>query len=438
MLTMSKRRKRLRDRKSSDVLRKRRERFLPVLEKLGVVREFEQLPDGVRRFLCLRTSPRPEIALDAQAAQDRRAPDIRAAVDNALDEINAFELDVPAFDAEVSIAEFFMCVEPLCEVLRIPEAISECPPLARLEERLKPILDEPDEVVRICALAGLQFVLSGYSRIDTALFRCQYEREQLPHERHRARIHVHKHPANVIRIDRYNRDPIRAFRAGGVLSGEDMEWIAWEPAIVGLKQPHGRYPVFVSSHALRKHDDRVSFVSPHDNSCTWISLSLHEPKVAKTMPDGAMLVIHDIMDYRVGYWCVRFDGRQFVADTFLFLTMEGTPEGDELWQKLRMRRADREWTGLDELLTFMASDVRGDAELVDILKECGCGHLFDLAEKLHVPPLIKGSAASIREYVGPKRLQRALAGFRNKPRPRANSTADLVDGTAIAREVSGH
>jgi hypothetical protein len=134
------------------------------------------------------------------------------------------------------------------------------------------------------------------------------------------------------------------------------------------------------------------------------------------------------MDYRVGYWCVRFDGQQFVADTFLFLTMEGTPEGDQLWRKLRMRRADRERTDLDKLPTFVASDIREDTELVDILTDCGCGDLFKLADALQTESHIAGSAAYFRSYVGSNRVQQALARIRDQSSQRPDdANAEVAD-----------
>ena len=38
--------------------------------------------------------------------------------------------------------------------------------------------------------------------------------------------------------------------------------------------------------------------------------------------------------------------------TFLFLTMDGTPEGTELWRQLRLSRGDKAYLGLDDIVTF--------------------------------------------------------------------------------------
>lgn len=141
------------------------------------------------------------------------------------------------------------------------------------------------------------------------------------------------------------------------------------------------------------------------------------------MSDGQFLVAHHFTRYTTGYWRFEFEDGRFVANTFLFLTMEGTPEGDRLWHKLRMRQDDREWTALDKMATFLASDIREDAELRDILAECGCGHLFELAEKLKVPALIKGCAADVRKHLGVEKMRQALARIRARPGPRADEPA---------------
>src|SRR5207253_1733261 len=91
-----------------------------------------------------------------------------------------------------------------------------------------------------------------------------------------------------------------------------------------------------------------------------------------------VLVEYWLNAHKLGYLVAqRLDGAVLI-DTFLFLTMDGTPEGDLLHRKLKLRRPDKEQLGLDRIQTFLLSDIQGDKELVEMLADCGCGHLFQM------------------------------------------------------------
>ena len=96
----------------------------------------------------------------------------------------------------------------------------------------------------------------------------------------------------------------------------------------------------------------------------------------------------------------RYVRRESVAliQTFLFITMDGTPEGAEFWRRLRLSGADRAYLGLDDLRTYAESDLKSDPELVRILSDCGCGHLFDVAKG--ACPEQPGYARLLRSYLG--------------------------------------
>jgi hypothetical protein len=57
--------------------------------------------------------------------------------------------------------------------------------------------------------------------------------------------------------------------------------------------------------------------------------------------------------------------------TFLFLTMQGTSESDLLREKLRLRRSDIEFNQLDDVYTFLFSDLARDPELALALENAG-------------------------------------------------------------------
>src|SRR6185369_8303135 len=88
---------------------------------------------------------------------------------------------------------------------------------------------------------------------------------------------------------------------------------------------------------------------------------------------------------------------RLIITTFLFLTMQGTPEAQRLARKLKLRRMDIEYQRLDELETFLNTDLRNDPLLAELFEECGCGHLLRL--NAAQPPSEEGYARELRKYL---------------------------------------
>ena len=86
-----------------------------------------------------------------------------------------------------------------------------------------------------------------------------------------------------------------------------------------------------------------------------------------------------------------------VLTTFLFLTMDGTPEHRLLRDRLGMDRKDIEYNRLDLAERYFCSDLRFDPVVTRRLSECGLGHL--LREAPEIGPLLwPGFAADFRKY----------------------------------------
>jgi hypothetical protein len=73
----------------------------------------------------------------------------------------------------------------------------------------------------------------------------------------------------------------------------------------------------------------------------------------------------------------------------------------KLREKLRLTKSDKKYLELDEIRTFMQTDLQFDDALRTILEDCGCGHLFRIWKE---PPKASGCrqgyANEIRKYLG--------------------------------------
>jgi hypothetical protein len=115
-------------------------------------------------------------------------------------------------------------------------------------------------------------------------------------------------------------------------------------------------------------------------------------------------VAYEVQGKRLGYLVVTA-GEGFVGvRTFLFLTMAQTPEGRLLEKRLKLTRDEVAYWRLHELSRFTQTDLKDDPQLRRLFTECGCGHLFELAEDAHALAPTAGRitpvAAELKQYVG--------------------------------------
>jgi hypothetical protein len=68
--------------------------------------------------------------------------------------------------------------------------------------------------------------------------------------------------------------------------------------------------------------------------------------------------------------------------TFLFITCDGTPEGDKLRKILGLSKWDKKYLAIDRLSSFLNSDIQENAGLCEIFKEADCGQLLSITDKL--------------------------------------------------------
>lgn len=89
-----------------------------------------------------------------------------------------------------------------------------------------------------------------------------------------------------------------------------------------------------------------------------------------------------------------------VVRTFLFLTMDGTPEGDALQRTLRLARDDKGYLGLDDFRMFLSTDLTLDDRLAEILAGRGCGGLFELGRQVGAGARKAGQAELVSRHLG--------------------------------------
>jgi hypothetical protein len=129
--------------------------------------------------------------------------------------------------------------------------------------------------------------------------------------------------------------------------------------------------------------------------------ALAAPTLRPTEGDDGFLVEVNEHDAKVGYFVVEVYADFIFVKTFLFLTMQGTPEARCLRQKLGLSRKDIEYFKLDNFWTLAYSDLGEDPELRSALAECGCDYLLDFFNP-------KQRLSWLKQYRNPLRLELGL------------------------------
>ena len=129
-------------------------------------------------------------------------------------------------------------------------------------------------------------------------------------------------------------------------------------------------------------------------------VSLRHPNIVQWQNDAFWVEERDHLNHRLGYLLGNVVDDKVLIRTCYFLTMQGTPEARLLHDRLGTRRYDIERLRLDELATFLDTDLADDPELKQIFTQCGCGHLFELRKLWRREGYKKWKhAQSIREFL---------------------------------------
>src|SRR5262249_15794776 len=139
-------------------------------------------------------------------------------------------------------------------------------------------------------------------------------------------------------VDGVERNVVRCYIPD---SPNGLKELTWSSDAIGLPGRDENLRVVIQSHAIEQLRNRVPFANSF-----WTFDSLAEPQFVEVNEDR-FLVEYRFCGRRMGYFsCLRL-GETVLIRTFLFLTMQGTPEARLLRKRLRLSRSDIEYNELD-------------------------------------------------------------------------------------------
>jgi hypothetical protein len=89
-----------------------------------------------------------------------------------------------------------------------------------------------------------------------------------------------------------------------------------------------------------------------------------------------------------------------ILTTFLFPTMQASPDATCLYRQWRACREDIDGLHLDRLDAFAAGVIRSDPELVRVLEGCGSGPLLVRRDRPRFSEARRDQAEVIRKHLG--------------------------------------
>lgn len=192
------------------------------------------------------------------------------------------------------------------------------------------------------------------------------------------RINSFKIEKSNIIIDDIKRTIIRL---GFAFPSYGIDWLSMKPSELRIQDCESDNPldVFIQTHALQRLSERIDCFpigSVHYN----MFQSFKFPKVFYD-PYGNILIEFRFFHTKAGYFRIDVIDGKIIIRTFLFVTNNGTPEGQMLANYTGLQKLDKKYLAIDKLSTFMTSDIGKDENVKKLFIDSGCQCLLYLFER---------------------------------------------------------
>jgi hypothetical protein len=384
-------------RKNADQQSKRRKAYISILSHLDLEADFRTLPLVLREYLLQHPYPKPKVVIDGSAHGNPDAAAIQS-------RIEAFLLDAKMIldnGHTLALNKFFTLLTPLLHRFQSIKLTVPDPKWPKHVERSIAILadcvDKNSGSALITLFRGVDKILIEYSKIDKGIWWTKAKCEPLPKVGKKIVIALHLTLPQSIKVGLDGKRPQKAFLCSAPFGSEELKWVNWDAATVKKKNDQRSYPVYVTQHTLDRLRERITLTGPEVEDFMWQSLT--KPILRDADRTDEFLCEYRLGGHLLGYFPIRREADRIICKTFLFLTMQGTPESRLLNQRLRLVRKDIEEKDLNALGLFLTTDIQDDPVLRKIFNECGCGHLFDMAKPELRATAQKGFAEDMRKFL---------------------------------------
>ncbi len=201
-----------------------------------------------------------------------------------------------------------------------------------------------------------------------------------------------------------NGETHTAIRVGYCGAQSGPEWVSIKAEKLGIHtaNPDKRYDVYIQTHALQRLNERIDCIYS-ETLLTELFISVKVAKCQREPNSGKILIDFTVVDTKAGYLLCDVIDNKIIIRTFLFLTHNGTPEGEKLRQNTGLQKEDIQFLDLDKLSTFIAPEVYNNERIRKIFTEAGCDSIFhfhEYVEEYEIPIKKHPNATLIEKYIG--------------------------------------
>ncbi|GAC1450089.1 MAG: hypothetical protein NVSMB9_34310 [Isosphaeraceae bacterium] len=351
---------------------------------MGLKKIADQFPEQIYRMFLRYIGPPIEIVVSDDSPDTPLMKDLAHQIRRIVPRVFKEEHENISF--ELSIEDMFRCYFTILR--EIPILIKLCamkpPANARV---VRGLLEEANRIVKCeqqgdwttsaMSLVGCKFVHIAdqcYS-LDGQMLDLKLVGRPEPGAPYCEQIHLRLRTAEPYVVN-YKGSRWTTF-AGLVNDCPDgMHHATWNCKALGIEGPSTNLPVYIEKHAFARLRERLPFIKDEAWLHRCVGYSLDKPVLHPHKEYFHHFVEFVFDEDRLGYFVAQILPHLVLVKTFLFLTMDGTPEARLLHEKLGLDRADIEYYKLDHFYSIVGSDIQNDPFLSRVLSQCGCGHLL--------------------------------------------------------------
>jgi hypothetical protein len=177
-----------------------------------------------------------------------------------------------------------------------------------------------------------------------------------------------------VNIDGKNRE---VFQIGWSDIDGRIIYVSLNPSKVGMNDLNIELPIYIQQHALANLAHRLSM---QKGLILFMLFSLFNSELKYVKTKSANLLPFDFDNKRLGYLVFGIEDKKVVVRTFLFLTNDGTPEGEKLAKLTKLSKLDKQYLDIDTLAGINKIAIEEHPGLFNLFIEAGCKDLFELSE----------------------------------------------------------
>lgn len=218
------------------------------------------------------------------------------------------------------------------------------------------------------------------------------------------------YPTNDILIHAFKPETTTVALKDGSHKAKQLGWaypdLTWKnvkikPSLLGFKTGIMDIPldVYVQTHALQRLSERINITPGIMHEILF--LIFMQDEIEHCWHNGTCLVTYRISNEKAGYLVVKLHTDKLLIHTFLFLTNDDTPEGDQLKKLVEVEKADKEYMRIDNLPEFNAYHIEKSERASKLFRDAGCGSLLKLGhlQEFSVNQVKDKDPESILEYL---------------------------------------